>query len=330
MTFKNTFGWGQSLVVAKYGAAGVLLASTGVVLLSGPIASDPAPSKLECPKIEASNDPFDEFDDVMTEDEKREALHDDLKQKLASHKALCDPLTKTPKAPSATAKQPTKEAGSPGGKQGSGQGSSEGSEGSAGEKPESQDSPSKEGSPTQKTPAGGGPEQGAAGNGVVYSSPWEAQEPSEESGVIPLEPRAPTDKAPTPTHQPVSGEQLNSEPELGVSGAGPIPNSTDATKPQEQTSKFLEKYGGAGQLPRENIEDIANRHKNAGGRTGSPGNTGTLQKNQKSGAPGGAPRNTQTISANDAAIKALEERFKRETNPEKKKQIQAEIDRLKK
>lgn len=320
MTLKNTFGWGQSLTVAKYGAAGVLLASTGMVLLSGSTASDPAQTKLECPKVERPNDPFDDFDDVMTEDEKREALHEDLKQKLASHKAACDPLINTPKAPSAAGQQQAKQPGSSGGAQGSGQATDQQSSGqqSAGQQGGDQKSDSQQATPEQST----------AGNGGAYSSPWAAQKPGEENGVVPLEPRVDGKNTTAPTPEPIPGEQGVSQPEAGVSGAAPLPNATDAAQGQGETSKFLERYGGAGQQPRESITDIANRHKNNG--SGSPGNTGTLQQNQKYGGSGSAPPKTATISANDAAIKALEERLARETDPEKKKQIQAEIDRLKK
>lgn len=336
MTLKNTFGWGQSLTVAKYGAVGALLASTGMVLLSGPISSDPAQTKLECPKFEQKNDPFGEFDDVLTEEEKRQALHEDLKQKLASHKASCDPLMKAPKAPSAVGQEQVKQADSSGSGQASGQQSDgqkatsqqSGDQKPGGQQATTQQTTAQQGSPTPNAPTDGDPEQGTAANGGTYSSPWATQQPGEQSGVVPLEPRVDAKNTKPSTPQPIPAEQTDSQPEPGVSGAAQGPNSTDAAQASGQPSKFLERYGGTGQMPQETIADIANRHKNSG--SGSPGNTGTLQQNQKYGAPGSTPPKTATISANDAAIKALEERLESETDPEKKKQIQAEIDRLKK
>ncbi|PCJ34489.1 MAG: hypothetical protein COA93_04750 [Alphaproteobacteria bacterium] len=78
------------------------------------------------------------------------------------------------------------------------------------------------------------------------------------------------------------------------------------------------------------MEEIANRYNNRSkGLYGTPGNTGSNSTVPYSNT-GNTAAKSQAIKADDGLIKALKKRLASETDPKKKKQIQAEIDRLEK
>lgn len=290
-----------------------------------------------CPALKVSNDPFADLDDVMTEEEKRQALHLDLKRKLSSHKPSCPPSSKTTKENSSANPGQSAGSGASAGQQNSGQASGQNPSGQNGSQGAAQpagsqnggQSAGKTGSSNQSIPANGVSGQGTAGSGGKYSSPWGTQSSSaSNSGAVSLEPMP----VPSQASQATPSTKIKSQAATNIAGAGPSPKSpkSPATTAGQPSSEFLKIYGEEGSPPpRESLEEIANRYNNRSkGQYGSPGNTGTNSHLNYSNT-GKTTAKSQTIKADDGVIKALQERLASETNPEKKKQIQAEIDRLK-
>lgn len=333
------------------------------------MAGDGAYADSECRSPKVSNDPFADLDDIMTEEEKRQALHSDLKRKLSSHKQSCPPPSKTAKpsspanagqAAGASASSGQQQSGQASGQKSGGQSkgqqqsgkasgqsasSQNGGQGQTGSAKAAQQPAGNAGASAnpqqsgqnggqgasqpatakQNVPAKGASGQKAAGSGGKYTSPWGTQTYSpSDSGVVSLEPM-PASPAPSQTSPPAPGNKIKSQAAANIAGTGPVtkPSATSAGKPP---SKFLKIYGGDEVAPpRQSFEEIANRHNR--GLYGSPGNTGA-NSNSNYGSGGKTVGKSQTVKADDGLIKVLQERLARETDPEKKKQIQAEIDRL--
>lgn len=292
------------------------------------ITLTPAHASVECPKPEKTTDPFADFDDLMTEDEKREALHIELDRKLAQHKSRCETKQNQQKPVSSS----TKTTAVSGSNQSEGQQANQASSnGDATNNAQSQnpDNPQSQeqadsgnnASQQQKTT-----NQAAAHSNQTaqYSSPWANQQISGSgAGKVTLEPMA--EPSPKPTEEmsdttPEAMQQLTPQ-NGGANGTG--------EQSKQQESLFLKTYGGQSALETEKIEDIAGRSA-AGDIYGSPGNTGLDQQKPYYPATGRKPAQTATISADDAVVAALTKRLKTETDPEKRKEIQAEIDKYEK
>jgi hypothetical protein len=302
-------------------------------LLSSPVLSvDP-----ECPKPNISDNPFADLDDLMTEDEKREALHQELERKLALHKSPCDPNNKA-KTPSQKTRTQQAQNNTQANQQ-SGQAATNGQSNQV------------NADNTAETQSNANSTQNSKNTSSApgqYSSPWASQNPAPANpNTIQLEPIAEAEKtadAPTPvnaqsntqTNQAsnTGSEGIKSAPVSGISG---LEESTQkAQKPtangaKKQESEFLKKYGSPSQPETESIEDIANRHKNQSQYGyATPGNTGPNQQTPNYSDPRKEPSTTQTVGADASIVAALEKRLENEEDPEKRKEIQAEIDKYKK
>jgi hypothetical protein len=274
----------------------------GLVLCMVFLENDGVYADTKCPRIVSLDDPFSDFDDIMTEEEKRQALHDDLKRKLAADKPACAPNASASKnTPSGSQQQ--------GGQQQGGQ--QQGGQQQGGQQQGSQ----QQGAQQQGSQQQGG-QQNADGNGGNYTSPWNEQsEPVANSRFEPLDPRSASSSQPKLGSKASTKAQVKSQAAPNVSGA----DKQSGTPADQQ-------HGDC-------YEDIANRYNTKNNGTyGSFGNTGTRQNilNSNGQRQSNAPDSAKTISANDAVIKALEERLAKEKDPARKKQIQQEIDRLRK
>lgn len=290
----------------------------------------------DCSKPVKLDDPFADLDDLLTEEEKREALHRDLDRKLALHKSACDPNHKLKKQiPPQTNTPPS--AGHQQSGQASGQNGSQSNSQSHGVQTGQQSSDTSQ----QNQPANTA--TGQSGDGGRYSSPWAEQELSvTEAGKVSLEPMAqPPANAPESMPQLSPGVQGDSsQPASSLSGTeeqSKLPESqsnriaSGGNGDGQPQSQFLKIYGGQSEPAHESIEDIANGHKSRGQNLyGFPGNTGTNQQNPNYSDPGRKTNQTTTVGADDAVVLALKKRLENESDPEKRKEIQAEIDRYKK
>lgn len=292
----------------------------------------------DCSKPIKLDGPFADLDDLLTEEEKREALHEELDRKLAAHKSPCDP-TKKPKkptspnanaAPSANQQQPA-QASDQNGSQGNNQNTAQ----------SAQQNNAQTGDPGAPKDQQQDNATGQPGNSGRYSSPWANQEPSaSDAGTVSLEPMADPGASSAKNLPQLSPEQQKGEPRpaAGLSSteeqARPTGNQAAGISSREYNTKlpesqFLKRYGGQSEPAYDKIEDIANRHK-SGSQYGYPGNTGTNQQNPNYSDPGRKPGQTTTINADDAVLVALKKRLENESDPEKRKEIQAEIDKYKK
>ena len=315
------------------------------------MASDMAYASTECPKSAPMNDPFSDFDDTMTEEEKRLALHSDLAQKLASQERPCQPVIQQSNTATTGSEQKTNGANTAGeqsnsqsGQQNSSQTNQQDSK-QAGQQPTDQNgepggtqgagqkgpdrNSAQPSSHVQGTSTNGVPEQAPSGGG--YTSPWDKPpEQSSNAGIVSLDPMLRSASQSKQSAQPVAGSQVESQAASSVSGEA-LPAKSTGVAAKKTESRFLNAYGQTVEQPRESIEDIASRYNSRkNGAYGSPGSTGTFQQKLNNGGSGRTTGKVQTISANDAAIKALQNRLATETDPAKKKQMQAEISRLKK
>ncbi|UTW55659.1 hypothetical protein [Kordiimonas sp. SCSIO 12610] len=332
---------------------------------------------IDCPKPALKDDPFADLDDLLTADEKREALHEDLERELARHKAPCDPKKKNnKKSAQSEATKPTAQ-----GQQGPNsssqqqQASAQTNQNSANSTQQSsnaqqavntnqQNQAASQNSATSNSATSNSATSSATAStdtqsaatqqtGQQYSSPW-AQKPSAagSSGTVDLEPMAESTESletsvagnPATSTQsqssaeavasPGSGNAPQSLPASGVSGAEEkLEDSKKASAAGDSKfqSKFLQAYGSAGATEPETIEDIATRHKSQGQPGyGTPGNTGPNQQRPNYSDPGKNPSQATTVGADSAVVIALEKRLEAEKDPEKRKEIQAEIDKYKK
>ena len=327
----------MGITLGKHTKIKLLSASAGLACCVAAFAGYVAFANDECPAPVALNDPFSDFDDLMTEEEKRQAAHLDLEQKLALHQPSCQPSsTASATTPPESQKQSEESTSQPADSQDGGQtdaaqesapasgvsgqdpaeesqqseqseqaeGQASGSQGPAGSNPAGQQAA--ESTPTQSTPASGVSGQGSAGGEGQSSMPSSSA-------------------AGPPSTQ--SGTQVESRAASGVAGAGSAagPSGAGAAQPP---SEFLKAYGAQGAQPRETVEEIASRHKNSGqGQYGSPGNTGATSSHIY-GNSGVMTNQSQTVSADAGLRKSLQERLANETDPDKKKEIQAQIDDL--
>lgn len=215
----------------------------------------------------------------------------------------------------------------------------------------------------EKTPGsgGGGSEtegsngsKSSTGNAPANGSP--TSQASENSGFVGYEPMSGSDSG---TAQPRNGPTYEQRPGSagGVASAGEETEGkgegaggggiTTATRYDElraaqgaeaKTSEsFSEKYGGGtGQPKPRSFKDIAADHDRdkaivKSGRDGHSANT--IPTNQDGNSSTGRSKRadpTPTQSANAATIKALEERLETEEDPEVRKEIEEQIDILKK
>lgn len=271
----------------------------------------PVQAAVECPKPVKSNDPFADFDDLMTEDEKREALHKELDRKLAQHKSRCDIKQNQQDSSSASARSAAQANGQSGSQQ----------QGQAG----SSSNASQQNQTSQYSQANQNSQATPDAQPGQYTSPWAQQSaPLAGSGKVMLDPMAQPAEKPASEPQSTATEAAPNDTQQSAAGSSGTGNQS---KPQE--SLFLKTYGGQSALESEKIEDIAGRSA-AGGRYGSPGNTGLDRQTPYSPTSVGTPSQTVTISADDAVVTALKKRLKTETDPEKRKEIQAEIDKYEK
>lgn len=342
---------------------------------AAPATLNPASAADDCPAPAAIKDPFSDFDDLKTDEEKREALHEDLDRELAKHKKRCD------KKQNAAAQSAQSAASTSGGQSGAQQAEGQQSESENGSNSaQSQNSNSSQGqsqgqsqsdpnsSASQQQQANGqqqqatsqqqaasqqqqaasqqqqsngqqqqsasqqqqasGQQQQQSGSAAAqaqqagtYSSPWATRQSSAAgSGQVMLEPMAePTQKEPDPAQQ--AGQSGTSQEATGPAGTG--------GQTEEQGSVFLKTYGGQQGLAGEKIEDIAGRHK-TNQQYGSPGSAGAFRHQPFSSSPGKKPGEASTVSAEDTVLAALKKRLAEETDPAKKKEIQAQIDSYRK
>lgn len=272
----------------------------------------------------------------MTKDEKREELHKELDRKLAQHKSRCNIKQNQQNSASASANSAAKANGQASSQQSaqaasSGQGSNSAQTQDPAMMMQSQQQAGSSGNASQQNQTSqynqANQNSQATPNKQAgqYTSPW-AQQPATlaASGKVMLDPMAQPSENLLSEAQSTASEATQNGVQKPTAGSG---GSGSQSKTQE--SLFLKTYGGPSSLESEEIEDIAGRSA-TGGRYGSPGNTGLDRQTPYSPTSGGAPAQTATISADDTLVTALKKRLKTETDPEKRKQIQAEIDKYEK
>ena len=296
--------------------------------------SDPVLADNKCPKSKRDHDPFADLDASMTKEEKRKALHKSLDEKLARQKAECVPekpgkTVKSAKKSQDKAQQTARNNGEDAAGQGAakttdqsvnGNSTSQGSStGGKQDRNTGQDSSSQN---SQSVP-------GQAGTGGQSTSQKSAQAPVSSlpsaslSGqdTLPASANGGQSGAVSGNARPATKAGLPGSPvaATGVSGsdrqAGEKVNSTSG-----ETSHFLDAYGTG------KSSEPAGQHD----EKGSPGHTGTKQTNSKSRTTAGKAQGVKVINANEAAIEALQKRLKTEKDPEMRKKIQSEIEKLKK
>ena len=271
----------------------------------------------ECPAPVALSDPFNDFDELMTEEEKRQAAHHDLEKKLAAHQSSCLPpsamSTPTPSESQQSSEQASSQAAN---SQTSGEGAGQKGSSQSGDQSGSQSKPTQ-----QSTPA-----NGVSGEGPSGPSRQSAGQPSASQGQA-SQSTAGSAGASGGQPPPGTGTQIESQAASGVAGASPATHQPGTSAPQPP-SEFLKTYGAQGPQSQETVEEIANRHKNSGQDPyGTPGNTGSTSKPNYS-SPETMTHQSQTVSADAGLRKSLQERLANETDPDKRREIQAQIDEL--
>ena len=261
-------------------------------------------------EFDVQNDPFSDFDDMLTENEQREELHNNLKQILSSHKKIFTPPSKNSAG------------GQAGGAQGTGQSEGDQAGGAQGTGPsEGDQAGGAQGTgPSEGDQAGGaqgtGPSEGDQAGGAQGTGPSEGDQIKVGSnpGLVSLEPMLP-EPAPSKTKP---NAIIKSRPAENTAGNRPV-----------IASNFLKKYSG-GQGQEKGLAEIANRWYNANGSSsGNPGNPGNVGKTQpKYNSVQGAVKKSQTVKADSGVIRALKLRMSNETDVDTRNKIQVEIDRL--
>ncbi len=290
-----------------------------------------------CPKPIKTDDPFSGFDDLLSDDEKRAELHKDLDRKLAQHNAPCDPTEKQskPSQAPATASTPSQ----------SQTDNQKGEQKSAPQATQTNPQESTKVSSEPDLPSVTSTNNNAPKiNEDTYSSPWanHSTKNNDQQSIAlePMETNTPQDssasafgsqsQAPVET---INSDTKQSLPSSSISGADGKQQRTKATPPTtaKVESEFLKKYGASTQPSSQSIEDIADQHKNRSQYGfGTPGNTGSNTQTPNYSDPQRNTDQATTISADKAVLAALKKRLAHEKDPEKRKEIQAEIDRYKK
>jgi hypothetical protein len=293
-----------------------------------------------CPKPIKIDDPFSSFDDILSDEEKRAELHKDLDRKLARHNAPCDPTIKQSKpsqeqasatAPNPSQNQTDDQKGEQNSKLQATQTNSQ----------ESTKAPSEQASPST-TSTNNNASEINEGN---YSSPWAnhstKNDDQQSIALEPMETNTPqgssastsSSQSPPTSVQTIDSDTKPSLPSSSISGADDKQQKTKTTSSTtaKTESEFLKKYGTLKQSSPQSIEDIADQYKNRNQYGfGTPGNTGPNTQTPNYSDPQKNTDQATTISANEAVLVALEKRLTSEQDPEKRKEIQAEIDRYKK
>jgi len=289
-------------------------------------------------EFDVQNDPFSDFDDMLTENEQREELHNNLKQILSSHKKIFTPPSKNSAGGQAGGAQGTgqSEGDQAGGAQGTGpsEGDQAGGAQGTGQSEGDQAGGAQGTGPSEGDQAGGaqgtGPSEGDQAGGAQGTGPSEGDQAGGAQGTGPSE-----------------GDQIKVGSNPGLVSLEPMlpepapsktkPNAIIKSRPAENTagnrpviaSNFLKKYSG-GQGQEKGLAEIANRWYNANGSSsGNPGNPGNVGKTQpKYNSVQGAVKKSQTVKADSGVIRALKLRMSNETDVDTRNKIQVEIDRL--